>query len=100
MGPSKGIESRGCTLKPSSVLMTSRLAESLGRAAQSGLERLTRRPVIMFGSLTVKRSLGKSTQRRSLGSKRSWTPPAYAWGGVEVRDASTGKGWDHGYVGA
>ena len=56
--PVKGIEIRGWTLKPSSVLRTSMSAQSDGRAAQSGFGRSTRRPVCCDQSTVVQRSLG------------------------------------------
>jgi hypothetical protein len=58
IGPEKGIDRRGCRLKPSSVLMTSMSAQSDGRAPQFGFGRFTRSPVFWSSSLTVKRSLG------------------------------------------
>jgi hypothetical protein len=45
IGPEKGIDRRGCRLKPSSVLMTSMSAQSETRTAQSGFGKLTRTPV-------------------------------------------------------
>lgn len=47
IGPEKGMESLGCRLKPSSVLMTSRSRQSVTRIAQSGLGRLTRNNVLL-----------------------------------------------------
>jgi hypothetical protein len=58
IGPLKGIESRGCTLKPSSVSRTAVSAQSDGRAAQSGMGRSTRRPVACAGSDAVSRFVG------------------------------------------
>ena len=58
IAPVNGIEIRGCTLKPSSVLRTSMSWQSDGRAAQSGFGRSTRRPVGCDQSTAVQRSLG------------------------------------------
>src|SRR6202043_2945534 len=58
MGPSKGIESLGERLKPSSVLRTSRSAQSEGRGPQLGLGSWTLSPVRGRGSGTVDRSRG------------------------------------------
>ena len=52
IGPENGTETRGWMLKPSSVLSTSASAQSVGRAAQSGLGRFTRRPVACVASST------------------------------------------------
>ena len=76
MGPLKGMDSRGCKLKPSSVLMTSRLAQSVGRTEQSGLGRLTLRPVLWLGSATVNRLLGNGPPVGVSRLKRAWTPAA------------------------
>ena len=46
IGPLKGMESRGCVLNPSRVLITSMSAQSDGRVAQFGFGRLTRMPVL------------------------------------------------------
>ena len=59
IAPVNGIEIRGCTLKPSSVLRTSMSAQSDGRTAQSGFGRLTRSPVFCDQSNVVQRLLGK-----------------------------------------
>src|SRR2546426_2869565 len=58
IGPENGIDTRGCRLKPSSVLSTSMSRQSETRTAQSGLGRLIRTPVLWLGSGTVKRSVG------------------------------------------
>ncbi len=58
IAPVKGIEIRGWTLKPSSVLRTSMSAQSDGRATQSGFGRSTRSPVGCDQSTAVQRSLG------------------------------------------
>ena len=58
MSPVNGTVRRGCVEKPSSVLITSMSAQSLGRTAQSGLGSWTRRKVLFDQSRTVKRSLG------------------------------------------
>src|SRR5262245_51422810 len=59
MAPSKGMERRGCRLKPSSWLTSVRSAQSEGREAQLGSGIFTRNPVRCWKSNTVKRSLGK-----------------------------------------
>jgi len=46
IGPENGIEILGWMLKPSSVLRTAMSAQSDGRAAQFGVGRSTRSPVI------------------------------------------------------
>jgi len=46
IGPLNGMESRGCVLNPSRVLITSMSAQSDGRVAQFGFGRLTRMPVL------------------------------------------------------
>jgi hypothetical protein len=66
MGPSKGTESVGERLKPSSVLRTSRSAQSERRAPQFGLGSWTLSPVSCRGSATVNRSLGKGVSGRHL----------------------------------
>src|SRR5262245_12960916 len=58
MGLVKGMDSRGCTLKPSRVFTTARSSQSEGRSVQEGNGRLMRRPVLLLGSATVNRSLG------------------------------------------
>src|SRR5262245_33279140 len=62
IGAVKGIESRGCRLKPSSVFRTSMSLQSEGRgsAVQSSpvVGRSTRSPVSWLRSGTVKRSAG------------------------------------------
>ena len=67
IGPENGIEMRGWTLKPSSVLRTSMSAQSDGRAAQSGFGRSTRRPVSWVRSEVVKRLLGNGWPALSRG---------------------------------
>src|SRR5262245_51201707 len=73
IGPSKGIESRGWRLKLSSSLITSRSAQSDGRAAQFGLRRLILSPVLFAGSSTVNRSLGNGPPCGVLRSKEDLT---------------------------
>jgi hypothetical protein len=53
IGPLNGIEMRGWMLNPPSSFNTSTSAQSLGRTAQSGFGRLTRRPVACVRSLSV-----------------------------------------------
>jgi len=60
IGPENGTEIRGWTLKPSSVFSTSMSAQSVGRTAQFGLARSTRRPVACVASSTVYRLLGNA----------------------------------------
>src|SRR5262245_61390195 len=76
IGPLKVMDSRGCTLKPSRVLMTSRSSQSEGRAVQSGLGKLICRPVLWLESGTVNRSLGKGPPVGLSRLKRAWTPAA------------------------
>ena len=56
--PGERIDSRGWTLKPSSVFSTATSSQSQGRAVQSGCGRSTRRPVSRVESGAVSRSLG------------------------------------------
>jgi hypothetical protein len=58
IAPVNGIEIRGWTLKPSSVLRTSMSAQSDGRTAQSGFGRSTRSPVGCVQSIAAQRLLG------------------------------------------
>src|SRR5207245_8042180 len=58
IAPENGIESRGWRLKPSSVLMTSTSAQSVGRVEQLSFGRFIRSPVLLSWSKSVKRSLG------------------------------------------
>ena len=78
IGPENGMDRRGCMLKPSSVLMTSRSSQSDGRTLQSGLGRSTRSPVCWAWSSTVKRLLGYGLPAVEEKSKRTLTPPADA----------------------
>src|SRR5206468_3410191 len=78
IGPENGMDRRGCKLKPSSVLMTSRSSQSDGRTLQSGLGRSTRSPVCWAWSSTVKRLLGYGLPAVEEKSKRTLTPPADA----------------------
>src|SRR5262249_40198555 len=85
IGPENGIETRGWRLKPSSVLMTSMSAQSEGRTAQSGLGRLTRSPVLLSWSNTVKRSLGNRLRTVEDRSKSVSTAAADASVGRRTR---------------
>src|SRR5499427_11160150 len=78
MGPLKGIERRGCTLKPSRVLIAANVVQSDGRSAQSGNGSWTRSPVICCGSDTVNRLLGKGPALGVSRLKRACTPAARA----------------------
>ncbi len=80
--PLKGIDTRGCKLKPSSVLSTSMSAQSLGRVTHDGFGRLTRTPVRWLGSANVKRSLGNGPRAGELRSNRACTPAASATTGT------------------
>jgi len=78
IAPENGMDTRGCKLKPSSVLSTSMSAQSEGRTRQSGLGRRTRTPVLWLGSSTVKRSVGNGIVAADERSNRAWTPAASA----------------------
>src|SRR5712692_3389645 len=75
IGPLKGIERRGCRLKPSSVLIAAKAVQSDGRSAQFGKGKFTLSPVFWLGSATVKRSLGNGPPAGFSISKRAWTLP-------------------------
>src|SRR6266545_1346338 len=68
IGPSNGIDRRGCRLNPSSSLRTSMSEQSDGRAAQSALGRSTRSPVFWVGSSTVNLLVGNGPFCRELRS--------------------------------
>ena len=53
IAPLKGIEIRGCTLKPSSSFRTSTSRQSEGKTAQFGLGSATRSPVSCVASGSV-----------------------------------------------
>src|SRR5262245_38241034 len=75
MAAENGTLMRGCRLKPSSVLMTSKSSQvtaAPGDAAQSGLGRFTRRKVFWVKSKTVKRLLGKRVLAGSSASKSTF----------------------------
>src|SRR2546426_6541190 len=78
--PEKGIESRGWRLKPSSVLMTSTSAQSVGRVEQLSLGRFIRSPVLLSWSKSVKRSLGNAPVTVEARSNRASTAAAEARG--------------------
>src|SRR5215813_13018764 len=73
IAPSKGMDSRGWRLKPSSVLMTARSSQSDWRTAQSGKGKLTRRRVFCLASGTVNQSLGNGPVVGVARSNRAWT---------------------------
>src|SRR5215213_7114343 len=87
MGPLNETDSRGCRLKPSSVLMTLTSAWSDGRLAASGSGRLIRRLVSWLASATVNRSLGngprsglsRSNAAKVLGTERSSSLSTRRW---------------------
>jgi hypothetical protein len=58
IAPLNGIATRGCRLKPSSVLSSATSWQSDGRSAQSGAGRFTRMPVRLPGSGALNASLG------------------------------------------
>src|SRR5438093_12340539 len=84
MGPSKGIDSLGSRLKPSSVLMTLISSQSEGRSTQLGRGRLTLRPVLWLLSITVNQSLGNGPPVRVSRLKRACTLAGKA-GADEIR---------------
>ena len=71
IGPSKGMDKRGCRLNPSSVLSTwvSSLSERCVLGSGSG--KFTRRPVFCVSSATVNQSLGNGPLAGVLKSKRA-----------------------------
>src|SRR3989442_370988 len=87
IAPENGIETRGCMLKPSSVLSTSMSRQSETRTAQFGLGRFTRTPVLWLGSAAVKRSVGYGISDGDERSNRAWTPAASA--GMAVASTKT-----------
>src|SRR5206468_5964507 len=69
-----------CLLLTHTSIMTSTSAQSVGRTAQSGLGRLTRSPVLLSWSKSVKRSLGNGPVTVEARSNRASTAAAEARG--------------------